>query len=73
MCLRYTLGLIIILAQIFIILVVTLNNHINSHTLSMNTEKIRRKGKCLSCKEIKKRRKEVEREGELIFYIILTK
>ena len=33
----------------------------------MNTEKVRRKGKCLLSKEIKKRRKKVEREGEILF------
>lgn len=33
----------------------------------MNTEKIRRKGNCLLSKQIKKRRKKVEREGEILF------
>ena len=33
----------------------------------MNTEKIRRKGNCLLSKEIKKRRKKIEREGEILF------
>lgn len=55
------------------ILVVSLNNNYikHSHTLSMNREKMRRKGKYLSLREIKKRRREGrKREGKKIFFML---
>lgn len=61
------------LAQFFKVLVVCLIITLNCHTLLVNSEKMRRNVKCLLSEEIKKRRKEVEREEEMIFYIILTK
>lgn len=59
------------------ILVVSLNNNYikHSHTLSMNREKMRRKGKYFSLREIKKEKKErrkEERGKKNFFYVRLS-